>query len=569
MRSTQPFLSKQEEVLMANRKRPTVCMSMAGTQGTKTGRWGVMIPVFQEKMAPCRVGCPGAIQIPDFIQHVQADDIERAWRVILENNPLPRITGRVCYHPCENRCNRKDYDEYIAIQALERFVGDWAFEKGLSPLDGIAANGKRVAVVGAGPAGIGCAFYLARSGYRVSVFEARPEPGGLLRYGIPEYRLPKRILSQELEMIFGSGIEIKKGVAVGKDISWDDLRADYQGIFLGVGAQVPIKLGLDGDTPPDVMDGVPFLQICENKTPFESGQRVLIIGGGNTALDVARTVLRRKGVPLVLYRRTREEMPAFADEIREAEAEGIEIRYLVSPRIIIREAGRVKGLECIKNRMAPAGADDRRAFVPLEDSAFFEAGDLVVAALGQYADTTDLPPEVTVTDQTVVVADDHGCGPQGIYAGGDVTDMPRSVIHALASGKRAALALDAYLRHADKCQPESHEAIPEVTIQQINLAYFEITSRQRPQTQPTGIRVSSFKEVTATLPAGAAAREAARCFGCGNCNTCGNCYFFCPDFAVHRDSDTSKVFIDNDYCKGCCICVEECPRGVLSAEVKK
>jgi NADPH-dependent glutamate synthase beta subunit-like oxidoreductase len=554
---------------MADWKRPAVCMSTDGTRGTKTGRWGVMIPFFQEKMAPCRSGCPGAIHIPDFIQHVQEGDIEGAWRVIIENNPLPRITGRVCYHPCENPCNRKDYDEDIAIHALERFVGDWAFEKSLNPLEGHSSNGKRVAVVGAGPAGIGCAFYLLRSGYRVSIFEAMPELGGLLRYGIPEYRLPKRILSQELERVLGSGIEIKKGLKVGPDLSWDELRAEYQGIFMGIGAQKPIKLGLDEEAHPGVMDGVPFLQTWEKKIPFESGQTVLIIGGGNTALDVARTVLRRKGVPLVLYRRTREEMPAFEDEIREAEAEGIEIRYLVSPRAIIRKAGKFKGLECIKNRMARSGAGDRRAFVPLEDSAFFLAGDLVVAALGQFAGTTDLPPEVEVTDQSVVVADDYGCGPQGIYAGGDVTDMPRSVIHALASGKQAALALDTYLRRGERRRPDSNNTIAEVTLQEINLAYFETAARQQPTMQPAEIRKSGFEEVTGTLSADAAAREAARCFGCGNCNTCGNCYFFCPDFAVHRDSKSQTVFIDNDYCKGCCICVEECPRGVLTAEVKK
>jgi NADPH-dependent glutamate synthase beta subunit-like oxidoreductase len=544
-------------------------MSTDGTQGTKTGRWGVMRPLFQEKMAPCRAGCPGAIHIPDFIQHVHEGDIEGAWRVILENNPFPRITGRVCFHPCETPCNRKDYDEDIAIQSLERFVGDWAFEQGLSPLEKNGSNGKRVAVVGTGPAGIGCAFYLLRSGYRVSVYEAMPELGGLLRYGIPEYRLPKRILSQELETVFGSGVEVKKGLKVGPDISWDELQKEYQGIFLGIGAQKPIKLEFDEDAHPGVMDGVPFLQTCEKKIPFESGQTVLVIGGGNTALDVARTVLRRKGAPVVLYRRTRKEMPAFEDEIREAEAEGIEIRYLVSPRAIIREAGKVKGLECIKNRMTRSGADDRRAFAPLEDSAFFLAGDLVVAALGQFTDTTELPPEVRVTDQTVVVADDHGCGPQGIYAGGDVTDMPRSVIHALASGKQAALALDTYLRRGEKRRADSKNAIPEVTIQEINLAYFESAARQPPPIQSADMRTSGFEEVTGSLSADAAASEAARCFGCGNCNTCGNCYFFCPDFAVHRDPKTRKVIIDNDYCKGCCICVEECPRGVLSAEVKK
>lgn len=554
---------------MAKHKSPPVSISLNGTQRTKTGRWGVMRPLFKQKTSACSTRCPGEIHIPEFIQRVQDGDIEKAWRVILEDNPLPRITGRVCFHPCEESCIRQNYDQHVSIHSLERFVGDWAFEKGLNPLEGPSPNDKRVAVVGTGPAGIGCAFYLLRRGYRVSLFEAMPEMGGLLRYGIPEYRLPKRIVSEELEMVLGSATEISKGLTVGQDLSWNELQAQYQGIFLGIGAQRPIKLELDEDNHEGVVDGLAFLQTGGEKVSFDPDQTVLIIGGGNTALDVARTVLRRKGMPLVLYRRTREEMPAFEDEIQEAEAEGIEIRFLVSPRAIIREGGRIKGLECIKNRMSGAGADGRREFAPLENSAFFVPGDLIITALGQSAEVSSLPPAVMVKEETVVVAPDSCCGPQGIYAGGDVIDMPRSVIHALASGKQAALAIDLYLWNKEKYRPDVKKETSDVTIEEINLAYFEKVPREQPSILSAEKRTSSFEEVNGTLSRDAALRESSRCFGCGNCNTCGNCYFFCPDFAVHRDAKTLKVFIDEDYCKGCCVCVEECPRGVLSAEVKK
>ena len=234
---------------MTHLKSLPISFSTQGTQATKTGRWGIMQPLFNERPAPCRQGCPGSIRIPKFIHRIQESDLEGAWRVILEHNPLPRITGRVCFHPCEQGCNRKDYDDAIGINALERFVGDWAFENGLSAIPNPGKNGHKVAVVGAGPAGIGCAFYLSKQGYRVSLFEAQPEIGGLLRYGIPDYRLPKKILSEELDLTLGSTLEIHKGVSVGIDISWDEIISEYQGVFLGTGAQSPIQLWLAGRSP--------------------------------------------------------------------------------------------------------------------------------------------------------------------------------------------------------------------------------------------------------------------------------------------------------------------------------
>ena len=563
---------------MTNLKRLPVSMSVEGTRGTKTGRWGVMRPIFGEKSAPCRNSCPGSVDIPGFIDRVQNDDIEGAWRVIIENNPMPRITGRVCFHPCEGACNRKDYDEALSIHSLERFVGDRAFEKGFihypePSLDN--KNHKQIAVVGTGPAGLGCAFYLLRNGYRVCLFEAMPEIGGLLRYGIPEYRLPKKILSEELEMILGLGAEILEDTRVGVNVSWAEIAADFQGIFLGLGAQNPIRLGIAGEAQGGVIDGLAFLRTGLDAPPITPGQTVLIIGGGNTAIDAARSVLRLKANPLVLYRRTREEMPAFEDEIREAEEEGIEIRFLTSPKAIVRERGAVTGLECIKTRVIEAGVDDgRRRFAPIEGSEFFIRGDAVIAALGQQVGPADIPPEIMVADDAVVVVTGDGsCGPAGLYAGGDVTDLPRSVIHAVSSGRRAAEAMDVYLRGKERSGSEDlscdRAASSPAALEEINLAYFKHAPREAPRVQDAEERISNLEEVTGTYTPDAAAREAGRCFSCGRCTACGNCYFFCPDLAVHRDSKTSTIVIDSEYCKGCCICVEECPRGVLSAEVKQ
>jgi NADPH-dependent glutamate synthase beta subunit-like oxidoreductase len=538
-----------------------------------------MKPLFGEKPSPCRNNCPGSVDIPGFIDRIQTGDLEGAWQKILENNPIPRITGRVCFHPCEEACNRKDYDQAVAIHSLERFVGDQAFENGFMPFAETSRNNKKIAVVGTGPAGIGCAFYLLKNGYRVSLFEAMPEIGGLLRYGIPEYRLPNKILSQELETLLGSGAEIHKGIRVGSDLSWAEIATDYQGVFMGLGAGKPIALDIPGESEGGggIIDGLTFLRDGYEKPPFEPGQTVLIIGGGNTAVDVARSVLRLKGEPLVLYRRTREEMPAFEDEIREAVEEGIEIRFLTSPRAIVREGDAITGLDCIRNRIIEAGEDGRRRFAPIEDSGFFIRGDAVIAALGQQVDPADIPADVVVADDAVVVADDGSCGRAGFYAGGDMTDLPRSVIHALASGKRAAEAVDSHLRRVDGSDSEglSKDGVSEgaepspVMLEDINLAYFKKASRGVPQIRDAAKRISDFEEITQTLASDTAASEADRCFRCGRCTTCGICYFFCPDFAVHRDVKSSTIVFDSEYCKGCCICVEECPRGVLTAEVKR
>lgn len=542
-------------------------ISTKGTQDIYTGRWGVIKPFFQEKLSACRAQCPGSIHIPRFMNQVQEENLVEAWRTICEENPMPRITGRVCPHPCEEDCLRQILDERIAIRQVERFVGDWAFQQGFSHFETAPLpNGHKVAVIGSGPAGIGCAYHLLKWGYPVSVFEAMPELGGLLRYGIPSYRLPKNVLSEELEMILEGRVNLHRGVTVGRDVSWEEIRSDFQGVFLGPGAQKSIRLGLDGEDRGGIVDGIHFLTTAEKEPWAKPDQKVLILGGGNTAFDVARTVLRLGGLPMILYRRSKEEMPAFEDEIIEAEEEGIEIRILVSPKKIVRDEEGVKGLICLRNRLTDIGLDGRKGFIPIEGSDHMIEGDLIIMALGQLADISAIPTSIKVVDDAVAVTEYGSCGPEGIFAGGDVTPETRSIVHALASGKRAAMGLDAYFKNQKNVHTDAIEPQVLVNSDQINLHYFCKTSRKEALRRPSEERSSDFKEIAATLSPEAATREVSRCFGCGTCDTCGNCDFFCPDMAVHCEPQTGHVLIDKNYCKGCCICIEECPRGVMSME---
>ncbi|MBW2085799.1 MAG: FAD-dependent oxidoreductase [Deltaproteobacteria bacterium] len=544
-------------------------ISTKGTQDHYTGRWGVLKPFFDEKLSPCRHRCPGSIHIPKFMNLVQDQNLTDAWRTICEENPMPRITGRVCFHPCEEDCLRQNFDQPIAIHQVERFDGDWAFKNGLRHFEPTGdLTGPRLAVIGSGPAGIGCCYHLLRLGYQVSLFEAMPELGGLLRYGIPGYRLPKDVLSEELEMILGSWVGLHPGVKIGRDISWEEIQSDFEGIFLGPGAQQSISLGLEGEELGGVADGLDFLKTVEANPFIRPGQRVLILGGGNTAFDVARAVLRLQGLPLILYRRSKEEMPAFEDEIMEAEEEGIEVRTLISPRGIVRDEEGLKGLTCVRNRITDLGPEGRRGFVPIEGSDHFMAGDFIVTAFGHLADAEALPSGVKVVHGSVTVTAQGAAGSGGVFAGGDVTAAPRSVIHALASGKRGALGLDAYFKHQKEVRPDKFTPLPLVKADQINLHYFSQSLRMVPERRLATERVSDFHEIQATLTPEAAAQEASRCVKCGFCNACGNCAFFCPDLAVCLDPGNQTILIDDRYCKGCCICVEECPRGVLSVEVE-
>ena len=571
---------------------PPMVITWDTTRVNKTGSWRYVRPVYRDKTPPCSAGCPAANDIERVLLRVACGDLEAAWERLVAENPFPAITGRVCHHPCEAACNRRQFDEPLAIREVERFVGDWGLRAGkrVRPL-AERKSGHRVAVVGAGPAGLACAYHLARLGHKVTVFEANPEPGGVLRYGIPDYRLPKDVLKAELRKLDDLGVELVTNARVGRDVPWEELQ-QHDAIFVATGVWRSRRLNVPGEDLQGVLSGLEFLRALNSGQRVELGERVAVIGGGNTAMDVARSALRLGKRVLIAYRRTREEMPAIPEEIEEALAEGAELMELVAPVRVLEQNGRVAGIELQKMRLGEPDESGRRRPVPIEGSEFTLDVDTVITAIGEAPDFAGLPEEL-YQGQSVVPIDELGRAPlQKVFAGGDIVDQPHTVVDAIASGKRAAIAIDLFLK--GRLNAGAREALqrsrvaqgglsmrryledPEalmidnaqtVEYDQLNTAYFRKAKRLAAMERPAEARVQDFAEVKLGFDADEAVAEAERCFHCGVCNECDNCWVFCPDFAVQRDAsangDGRPYLIDYDYCKGCGICAHECPRHVI------
>jgi NADPH-dependent glutamate synthase beta subunit-like oxidoreductase len=446
-----------------------------------------------------------------------------------------------------------------------------------------------VGIIGSGPAGLSCAYHLASIGYGVTIFEALPKLGGMLRYGIPSYRLPKDILVQEIDNILSLGIEVQTDARVGKDIKWEELKK-FDAIFVAAGAWKSLPLKVPGEDSAGVMSGVAFLQKVNSGEAVNLGQRVAIIGGGNTAMDAVRAALRLGAKPLIIYRRTKEEMPAWEEEISEAEEEQIELIFLSSPVKILTEKGKVKGIECVKNLLGPPGKDGRREPRPIENSNFTLPVDSVISAIGEAPDLSFLPHELQKSKDSVLVDETGATAMKKVFAGGDIVAQPRTVSYAIGAGKKAAMAIDATMRGKNVAEAlrlarwgekgslsmaryksggsdgRAQEVVP---FSELNPAYFKRQSRKAKEKLPAAERTSDFSEVTLGLSPAAALYEAKRCFNCGVCNLCDNCFLYCPDLAISARPDRQGYQINYDYCKGCCICVEECPRGAISLEGKK
>jgi NADPH-dependent glutamate synthase beta subunit-like oxidoreductase len=430
-----------------------------------------------------------------------------------------------------------------------------------------------VAVIGSGPAGLSCAYHLARKGYSITVFEALDKPGGMMRL-IPEYRLPREILDHEIEAIESLNVEIKTGVQLGRDLSLDDLK-DYRAIFLAVGQSVSRKLGVPGEEAAGVIHGIEFLRRLDRGEKPSLGPRVAVIGGGDTAIDAARSARRLGAEVSILYRRSRHEMPASDEEIEEALEEGIQVEYLVAPMEVLVKRGKVSGLKCTRMELGEPDESGRRRPIPIAGSEHTIEVDTVIPALGQVADLSFLGEDVKVKRRRIVIDDSGATARLPIFAGGDVATGYGTVTHAVGSGKRAALAIDRLLRGETlegfpplDCNVH---AVPKdvdptvVTFEGLNLAYFEEEPRPRQTQAPAKERVKDFTEVNRGFDEEVAVVEAARCFSCGTCNRCDNCLIFCPDVAVSHDGEKPYVF-NYDYCKGCGICVTECPRCAISFE---
>ncbi len=564
---------------------PMISVSLGDMEWNKTGAWRTQRPFYEDKTPPCSAACPAGNDIVAFIQKIAQEDFEGAWNIIKEENPFPGVCGRVCFHPCESKCNRGSFDEPVAIHALERFVADFASR--LNKKTGKAGEKRKekVAIIGSGPAGMSCAFHLARLHYDVTVFESFSLAGGMLRMGIPSYRLPRDVLDRELSNIEALGVEIRTGVSLGEDLRLEDLK-DYQAVFIATGAHRSRGLHIPGEKEKGVLSGLDLLKKINLSKRGKLGDKIAVIGGGNTAIDVARSVIRLGKKATILYRRSREEMPAFEDEILEALEEGVKIRYLVNPIRVGQKDG-LKRLECLRMELSEKDESGRRRPVPIPNSNLFIDADHVIIAAGEEIEASFLPEGLEKKEGIVLTQRDGSTGIKGIFAGGDLTSNQRTVAHAIGSGKKAAMAIDAFLKGTDAEEVIIQNLIGEgpslsifgylhpgerlrnphvVTFEELNMDYFEPAKRQGESKSAVKERIKGFKEVSSTFSEGVALEEAERCFSCGTCNECENCYVFCPDGSVLKREELFSHQVDYDYCKGCGICFTECPRGAISLQ---
>ena len=576
------------------RERPPTSLlipcSYLSTESNKTGSWRFLRPRYEEKTAPCSAACPAGEDIAR-IEMLTAEGLfHEAWETVLRENPFPGICGRVCYHPCESVCNRGEFDEPVAVHILERFLADAAARFELKPdLDRLAARSEKIAVVGSGPSGLAAAYFLARLGYQAHVFETMPEPGGVLRWGIPLYRLPLSVLNQEIALIRELGVRIH----CDREVSPQSLAAagsSYDAVFLGCGHSRSLRLKIPGENLDGVEDGLRLLgRIRRGETPVLQGT-VAVVGGGNTAMDVARSAARLGARPVVIYRRRRQDMPAFAEEVEMALAEGVELHELETPVAIRRRGGQIsvtlQGMRVVgedsrgRARVEPGSGKTRE----MEVQRLFLAVGATTAEEWQ-----DPPPEgrgVLSLSNGVLV---HTPGHPVLVFGGDLVAETKSVVHAVASGKEAAIALDLLFREGlEAVRPRLHACLvgegPSLSMEvylggprsrrnhrivryeDLNTDHFRFAPRIMEPRLLKEERLRSFAEMVLKIGANLATREAERCFSCGLCNDCDNCQLFCPDLAVIRDRKAGSRSINYDYCKGCGLCVVECPRNAMVLE---
>lgn len=589
---------------------PPISVSQSSTRVNKTGSWKYIRPVYRDRVAPCNQGCPVGIDIEGYMNLLREGRTEEARALVLRENPLPATTGRVCYHPCESSCNRASFDQSVSIHAVERMLGDLSLGKSIPPP--LVKRAETVGIVGSGPAGLACAYHLARLGYGVTVYEAEREPGGVLRWGIPEYRLPKAILAAEIDRIRDLGVTFVTSMRVGTDVPFDTL-GKHDAVFAATGVHRSRELDIPGESLAGVWRGLDLLRAVNAGERPALGRRVVVVGGGNTAMDCARTALRLGAEVTVVYRRGRHEMPANHEEVEAALHEGARLSFLSAPvevegerrdseedplRAIEETFGqfdragdelRVSGVRCVRMELGEPDESGRRRPHVVADSEFRIACDSVVTALGEEADLDYLPGDMQ--GGTIRVTPLGATSRTALFAGGDLLEEPHTVAYALGSGKRAAIGIDHYLRmlageDADSVEvgelrlgPEGNLSMTRwleddpvlrvnpanevVRIADLNMAQFTHIRRSEDVLRPAWETRHDFGEANLGLAPDDAVAEAKRCFNCAVCNSCEVCLIFCPDVSISRRED-GRFDIAYDYCKGCGLCAAECPRGAIT-----
>jgi 2-oxoacid:acceptor oxidoreductase delta subunit (pyruvate/2-ketoisovalerate family) len=516
-----------------------------------TGAWRTMRSVYVDRLPPCNHACPAGENIQAWLYDAEEGKYHEAWQKLMEDNPMPAVHGRVCYHPCETACNRAQMDEAVNIHAVERFLGDLAIQEGWRVESG-PPTGKKVLIVGAGPSGLSAAYHLARVGHAVTIYEAGPKAGGMMRFGIPRYRLPRDILDAEIDRIVAMGVAIHLNSKV-NDLEAMMIQGGFDAAFLAIGAHLARRTEIPGRDAGRILDAVTFLRKMENATPPKVGRRVVVYGGGDTAIDAARTA-KRLGAEeaVIIYRRDRAHMPAHEFEVTEALEEGIMIHWLRT----------IKRIEDTKFMVEVMEIDQNGKSQPTGKFEEIDA-DTLILAIGQDVDTSFLRnvPGLKIAQGGMIQVDEAMMtGRPGVFAGGDMVPSERSVTVATGHGKKAARNIDAYLRGAHYVKPEKH---PLATYERLNPWYYTDADKSKQPYLDLARRRSSFDEIVGGLDVNTALLEARRCLSCGNCFECDNCYGFCPDNAVIKLGPGKRYAFNYDYCKGCGICVQECPCGAI------